>query len=247
MDAYEDLVCQAAAVELEREREVEALDRKMRPMTAELRDAIGQERLSGMDEHEKMSVYRTLCLKKADELRAAEEEGGAGQTVKWKGKSNALRNNRKKRRVIDAKEDQEKAQRKLEKTVGEVGSYLQGMKQKGEWEQNRKQYKESMLETRKQLEATEGVVPKKRKIGGGEFVEDATVMPDMAAGPALRSMPLRTSAVRERLMSVSRRGLLPPPASNSKQTKSWLKKKNNKLRNSRKFMSPLLKDNLLLR
>lgn len=251
-EAYEELAFMAAAVELEKEHEAEDLHRKLRPMTAALRDAVGDDRLKDMDEEEKMQLYKSLVA----EGKIAAKEGGEGiegapskKANKWKQKSQALRNKQKKRRDVDAQEEQEKDQRRMEKSVGDVGSMLKTMKEDSDLHKSRRQYKESMRAKRKELEATAGVVPKKRKIGGGKFVEDASILPDVEASSkgSLRAMPLRTSAIRDRLSSVVRRGLLPPPSEATKETAHWHKKKNNKLKRSRKFISPLLKDNLLLR
>jgi hypothetical protein len=253
-EAYEDLACMAAAVELERERNNEELDRKLRPMTHELRDALGSDKLKEMSEEEKIRAYRELCLKKGVAAKESDEGGDdffAMQGKKSKIKAQSVRNKKKRQIGVDAQEEQAKAQRRLEKSVGDVGSLLKEIKEETELHQSRKQYKASLREKRLELEATAGVVPKRRKIGGGRFAEEPAAVPDVeAAGKGLRSMPLSFaggSVVRDRLSSVVRRGLLPPPAESSKQKISWQRKKNGKLKRSRKFLSPLLKDNLLLR
>jgi len=257
-EAYEDLACMAAAAEIERERDLEELDRKIKPMSAELRDAVGDEKFRQMSEEEKFAAFKKLHSKREasareakeadEEAAAAEEEAGLSGRKRSKQKSQALRNKKKKRVGLDATEEQANAQRRLDKSVGEVGSMLKSMQDDATFHKNRKQYRESLREKRRHLEATEGVVPKKRKLGGGRFAEDATVVPDAEAlGGSLRATPLRASAVRDRLTSVVRRGLLPPPNEASKERKNWHKKKNNRLKNGRKFLSPLAKDNLLLR
>lgn len=247
-EAYEDLACMAAAAELEREREVDEINRKLKPMTHELIDAVGKERLKDMDEEEQMRLYRSLHGRSA----GAGKEGVDGDNTtgqkKWKQKSSAYRNKKKKRTSLDSQLEQAKAQQRLDKSVGQVPSMLKGMQEEDEQHKKRKQYKEALRAKRKELEATAGVVPKKRKIGGGQYVEGAAIVPDAESGAkGLRSMPLRASAVRERLESVVRRGLLPPPSEATKQKQHWHKRKNNKLKRGRKFISPLLKDNLLLR
>lgn len=250
-EAYEELACMAAAAELERERENEDLNRKMYPMTHELRDAVGQERLNEMSEEEKMTLYRSIHPQTAASAGGGDEFGGDAPTKRakrWKQKKQSLRNKKLGKLELEAKDEQEKAQRRLEKQVGEVGSLLKGMQDQTEWQNSRKQYRQSLRAKRKELEATAGVVPKQRKIGGGQYAEEAAIVPDADAGAkGLRSMSLRSSAIRERLGSVVRRGLLPPPSEASKMTARWHKKKNSRLKRSRKFISPLLKDNLLLR
>jgi len=250
-EAYEDLACMAAAAQIEKEREDEELDRKMRPMTHALRDLVGEEKLKEMDEEEKMRLFRSLNVKETSGgLSGAHHdgEGGLKGTRKWMQKSQSFRNRQDKQRDADAKEEQVNDQKALERSVGEVGNILKTMQEKADLQKSRKQYRESMRAKRRELEATTGAVPKKRKIGGGKFAEEAAAVPDADAGArGLRAMPLRTSALRERLSSVVRRGLLPPPAESSREKRHWYKKKSNKLKRSRKNISPLLKDNLLLR
>jgi len=249
-DAYEDLTYMAAAVELEKEQEAEEVERRLRPMTAALREAVGAEKLKDMDEEEKFALYRSLVQSQA----AKDAENNEGDAVlskrskAWKQKAQSLRNKQKVKRGLDAKAEQERSQKLLAKSVGEVGSILKEMKEKDELQKARKEYKESMRRKRKELEASEGVVPKHRKLGSGRFAEEAALLPDTeAAAKGLRAMPLKSSAVKERLSSIVRRGLLPPPNESSKEQRNRHKKRSNRQNNKRKFISPLMKDNLLLR
>jgi len=250
--AYEDLTYMAAAVEIEKEHDAEEVERKMRPMTSALREAVGAARLKEMDEEEKFALYRSLMQSQATK-DAANDEGetapGGRKTKAWKQKAKALKNrNSKSKRDLGAKEEQARSQQLLAKSVGEVGSMLKDMKEKDELHKSRREYKESMRRKRKELEATEGVVPKHRKLGSGRFAEEAQLLPDCAAAAkGLRAMPLKTSAVKERLSSIMRRGLLPAANESSKEQRNRHKKRSNRQNNKRKFISPLLKDNLLLR
>jgi len=249
-EAYEDLACMAAAAELERERDEEELSRKMYPMRHELIDAVGHEKFKEMSEEEKMALYRKL--NKNNSSGSAEGLDAEGNYLKeskrWKQKSQATKSKKKRRKGLDAHEEQEKAKLRLEKQVGDVGTLMKGLQDESEWRQSRKEYRLSQRAKRKELESTEGVVPKKRKIGGGRYAEEAAILPDADSGArGMRAMPLRTSAIKERLASVVRRGLLPPPSENTRETANFHRKKNNKIRRSKKFMSPLLRDNLLLR
>lgn len=248
-DAYEDLTYMAAAVEIEKEQEAEEVERKLRPMTAALKDAVGAERLKEMDEEEKFALYRSLMQQQSKEEANDDGEGAPVRKTKaWKQKAQSLRNKQKVKRDLDAKEEQARSQKLLQKSVGEVGSILKDMKEQDELNKQKKEYKESMRRKRKELEASEGVVPKHRKIGGGRFAEEAALLPDTeAAAKGLRAMPLKTSAVKERLSSIVRRGLLPAPNEANKEQRNRLKKRSNRQNNKRKFISPLAKDNLLLR
>lgn len=250
--AYEDLACMAAATELEKEREQDELNRKMRPITHELREAVGIERLNQMDEEEKMQLYKELQLKKS----AVEDEEDTGSHLskrkKWQQKAEAIKKKhsslKKKKHKLDTEVEQEKAQQRLNKSVGELGTTLKSIKAEDKLHSDRRKYKQNLRDKRNELEVKEGVVPKKRKLGGGQYVEQAAIVPDPEAGArGLRSMPLRTSAIKERLSSVVRRGLLPPPSEATREKQHWHKRKNNKLKRNRRFISPLLKDNLLLR
>jgi len=249
-EAYEDLACMAAAAELEREREHDETNRKLKPMTHELIEAVGIERFREMSEEEKFSLYKSLHSRKSAG-EEGDEEGKLSEKArakKWNQKSQAYRNKKKKRRGADSQQEQAKAQQRLDRSVGEVPNMLKGMKEHDEWRTDRKEYRESLRAKRRELEATTGIVPKKRKIGGGQYVEEAAIVPDAESGAkGLRSMPLRSSAIRERLSSVVRRGMLPPPSEATREKQNWYKRKNNKLRRGKKFLSPLLKDNLLLR
>mmetsp|Transcript_47554 Transcript_47554/g.83640 ORF Transcript_47554/g.83640 Transcript_47554/m.83640 type:complete len:420 (-) Transcript_47554:96-1355(-) len=248
-NAYEDLACMAAAVELEKEREAEDQDRKMKPITHELRDLVGAEKLKGMEEAEKMQLYRSLVLKSAADADGSAAADKASPTKgQRKQKSQAQRNKEKKRRGVDAKEDQLRQQKRLEKSVGQVGSLLKDMKDRSEWEEKRREYRESMRTKSRELEATAGVLPKKRRLGGAKFEEEAAVIPDAAAAAkGLRAMPLQGGAVKERLASVMRRGLLPAHPENSKDQANRVKKRVSRAKQKKKVISPLLKDNLLLR
>eukprot|EP00449_Zooxanthella_nutricula_P023650 CAMPEP_0198527572 /NCGR_PEP_ID=MMETSP1462-20131121/24625_1 /TAXON_ID=1333877 /ORGANISM="Brandtodinium nutriculum, Strain RCC3387" /LENGTH=419 /DNA_ID=CAMNT_0044257381 /DNA_START=44 /DNA_END=1300 /DNA_ORIENTATION=+ len=240
--AYEELACLAAAKELEREREVEAMDRQMRPLTHELRDALGAEATRDMDEEAKVQAYRELACPTAA-AGAARAEAEAEEALRkgqpWM-KSQAHRNKEQKRKRIEAKQAQAKAQKRLEKSVGDVGAILKEMKDREEWLEGRKEYKRSMRAKRKQLEETEGVVPKCRRIGRGKFAEEAMVVPDAeASAKGLRAMPLQgASAVRERISSIVRRGMLPAPVEASRGEVIRHKKNAGKLRRGRKFVSP---------
>lgn len=243
--AFENLACLAAARELEREAEVEAMDRKIHPMTSELMDAKGVEAVRAMDEAAKVKAYRELvCPNAGDGEEEAEPFSKRSKAQRIKAQS--LRNKARKRKDIDEKQAQLRDQKKLTKSVGEVGNILKEMKEREDWLAERRAYKEEQHKKRKQMEL-EGVVPSTRRLGRTRFKEDAIAVPDSeAASKGLRSMPLpRGSAVKERLTSIVRRGLLPaiPEASRSETIR--YKKKIGKLKRSRKHFSPLLRDNLL--
>jgi len=248
--AYEDLACMAAARHLEQEREAEAADRKMRPMTHELRDVLGAEAVSKMSDEEKVAAYRNLVCRTTtgaedgEDATCGKQAKAGGRKGVWE-KSQAHRNKEKKRKLLDFKQAQKKAQKKLEKSVGEVGAMLKEMKEREEWLAARKKYRDEMRQNRRRLERTQGVVPKTRKLGRTRFAEEAMLVPDAeAASRGLRAMPLKgAAAVRERMSSIVRRGLVPAPPEASRSEQSRHKRRANRLKKSRKFISPLLRDN----
>lgn len=241
--AYEDLACMAAAKELEREQQAEFLENALRPMTAELRATKGEDALKGLDEAAKIQLYRSMvCPDAAD---GAESSAAPSSKRSLKMKSDAKRNREKKRTILDAKQAQLQAQRKLDKSVGEVGSILKEMKETSEWQKDRREYKVSLRKKRLDLEAKGLVGP--TRIGRTKFAEEDMVVPEPPANGGLRSMPLKASAIRDRISSIMRRGMLPAPPVATSSEVIRRKNKSNKLKNSRKFMSPLLRDNLLLR
>lgn len=250
-ESYEELLCTAAARQLEAEREDEALERKMRPVTFELRELVGAEALKKMSEEEKTKLYHELVGKRIAE---AEEEGdvdGAGnlsKAARLRIKSQALRNKRKTRKEANTRQAQAKAQRKLEKSVGDLGSIQKEIKEDLEMQKQRRDYKLENRRKRKELEEKEGVVPKTRRLGRTKFQEEALVIPDTeAAAKGLRAMPLKTNAVKDRMSSIVRRGMLPAPIEATRGAVVRGRKKNNKVKNGRKYISPLMRDNLLSR
>merc|ERR1712087_333837 len=122
------------------------------------------------------------------------------------------------------------------------------MREKSEFQKSRREYR--VAHRAKALEdEAKGVSSRFHRLGRARFTEEALVVPDAAAVSAgcMRSMPLKASAVKERLSSIVRRGLVPPPPEASKSEAKRHKSKANRVKNGRKFVSPLLRDNLLLR
>lgn len=246
--ALEDLTFAAAAKQLEQEREEEAQDRKMRPITAVLEDEFGKEKVREMDEEARVTAYREIVCASGD---AEGAEGDAGSYLqgskKNKKKAQAVRNREKRRKTIDEEERRGQAQKKMEKSVGEIGNMLKEMKEKEAWLAERKKYRGTVKRKRDEVEATEGVVPKHRRLGKTKFQEEALVIPNAeAATKGLRAMPLSgTTAVKDRVESIMRRGLLPaPPEASTRETK-FRRKADRMLSKRRKHISPLLRDGIM--
>jgi hypothetical protein len=254
-EAYEDLACTAAARQLEKEAEADALERKLRPITHELRERLGQDAVKDLDDEAQMKLWRSLTGKQNGD-REDEEAGGEGSRDHGDAarkrmreqKSQAQRNREKTRKDLDAKQAQKLAGKKLEKQVGEVGALLKEMKEAKEFQQRRREYRAAHRAKGLEDEA-KGVSSRRHRLGRTRFAEEALVVPDAQAAAAgcMRSMPLKASAVKERLASIVRRGLVTAPPEASKSEAKRHKSKANRVKNGRKFVSPLLRDNLLLR
>lgn len=230
--------------------EKEALDRKMKPMTHALRDHYGAEAVAEMTEEEKVTKYRELLTQENENADGSTEPRPAESCRKaLKIKAQSKRNRARKRRNVDAQEAQAIQQRKLDKSVGTIGTVLKEMGQEDAERKSKKAYRQEQREKRKELEAKSGEIANTRRLGKDRgYREDAMVIPDAESGKnGLRAMSLKGSAVKERLSSIVRRGMIDarPEATHGEVDRR--KRKNNKLKLSRKYMSPLLRDNLLLR
>mmetsp|Transcript_37432 Transcript_37432/g.60319 ORF Transcript_37432/g.60319 Transcript_37432/m.60319 type:complete len:429 (+) Transcript_37432:98-1384(+) len=244
-EAFEDLACMAAARQIEAEREGETIGRKMRPMTAELIAHLGAEAVEQMDDEAKVQMYRLLkCTSSSSSQLDGEPQVLSNRALK-KQKSQSQRNKEKTRKLHNSKEEQSKAQKKLERSVGEVGAMLKDMKEEEMTRTERKKYKEEIRAQRAEMDVKQGVVPSTRRLGRTKFEEQELVLPKIATG--LRSMPLQGSGLKDRMTSIIRRGLLPAPPESTKTEADRRRRSGAKFRKKLKFMSPLLRDNILLR
>lgn len=243
-NAYEELTFTAAATEMKREREEAELNRKIRPMTHELREMFDPDELNGLSEEAKVAKYRSMICKPRDDDGNADDDG---QVTSGRGrrKSQAQKNKRQKQKIIDEEERQLRDQRKLEKSVGEVGAILKDMKRQDTLSKERKAQRGSILAEKRKLEETKGVVPKRRRLGRSKFMEEALVVPDAAAASqGLRAMRLKGSAIKDRLSSIVRRGMVTATPEASKTEMIRMGKKNGRLKRSKKFISPLLRNTI---
>eukprot|EP00930_Biecheleria_cincta_P029320 TRINITY_DN20409_c0_g1_i1.p1 TRINITY_DN20409_c0_g1~~TRINITY_DN20409_c0_g1_i1.p1 ORF type:complete len:470 (+),score=116.45 TRINITY_DN20409_c0_g1_i1:28-1437(+) len=246
-DAFEDLACMAAAKQLAVEQEAKDAERRSAPITAELRDALGADVVDAMDDETKLAEYRKLFLSADSTADTPSEGSNSKKAARWKQKSQAQRNREKRQKVAGSTDEQLRQQKQLEKSVGEVGNILKEMKEEEEERKTRKQYRLALRQKRKDEEASSGVMDKTTRLGRTRFHEEELIVPDSnAAKSGLRSMPIKASAVKERLASIVGRGLLPAPQ-DSKHEAPGRKKSSLKFRKKQRFMSPLLRDNLLMR
>ncbi|CAK9047841.1 unnamed protein product [Durusdinium trenchii] len=246
-DAYEDLACMAAAKELEKEQEAKLLYRTQRPITAELKDALGDDAVNAMDEPTRIETYRKLFCADAPKQEEGEtEEAYEKRIAKFKRKSQSQKNKERKRKFMDHKQAQLKAQRRLEKSVGEVSFILKDLKEEEHLQNERKAYRQAMRQQRKDLEVQNGIMDPTTRLGRGKAPEEELAVPDEDHTGSLRQIPIKASAVRDRLSSILRRGLLPSKAESALEGRGR-KKKSLKWRHKKKMVSPLLRDNMVTR
>lgn len=240
--AYEDLACTAAARFVEDERQADELDRQMKPMSFALRDALGEDEVKGLDDAAKIEALRSVLVKTSKEK---EEDEEMGISRRGRVKSAAYRRKAKQAKIENEQMSWAQKEKKLEKQVGEVGAILKEMKQEAEIEEQRKTYRTNHEKAKRTLEETQGIVPKRRKLGRAAFKEEALVIPDAeAAAKGMRATPLKGSAIKDRLSSIMRRGLLPAQGQAEKSDIIRMGSKNAKITRGKRFLSPLLRDHL---
>eukprot|EP00439_Symbiodinium_sp_Y106_P055261 s2556_g7.t1 len=121
--------------------------------------------------------------------------------------------------------------------------YRKEMNEEEETRRERRAYRESLRRKRRELEETLGTMDAKTRLGRGKAPEEDLAVPDLEATGQLRKMPIKASAVRDRLSSILRRGLLPSrPETALEATKR--RRRSLKAKHKRKMVSPLLRDNM---
>merc|ERR1740130_903883 len=128
-------------------------------------------------------------------------------------------------KVVNDKEAQNRARKQMEKSVGDLGSMHKSLREQDVWEKSRQKYRKELRTREADEEQAHGVVPKRRRLGRSKFAEEALVIPNAeAAAKGLRAMPLKGSAITDRVSSIMRRGLLPSPVEGSRFQYTHLKK-----------------------
>lgn len=250
--AYEELVCMATAAELQHEQQESEQKRKDRPVTTELVDSLGQEKVDEMDEAARVEAWAALRQGGADTSTAQDDHLQRGQVKRsGKRKLQAARNKSMRNKTIFFKEGQKQTQRKLDKSVGEVGNILKELEAEEVWQKARRTYKNNLKENALELERKTGVVSKRRRLGRTLFSEESLVVPDVSAvGKGLRQR-LQCSAIQDRFVSIVRRGMLPPPPEKSASEvvrQKYLKDQSRRARKTKtRVISPLLQTSLLLK
>lgn len=243
--AFEDLTVGAAEKHLLKEEQEQKIEARLRPITSELRQLVGAEKLKGMSDDEKMKLYLELTGKKIEDK---DVEPADAHKKKWS-KSAAARSKMHQTKKYTAKEIQRRQDAKLEKSVGDIGAIMKELQAADVASKSKKEKKAEMHREQIETERKAGVVPKKRRLGNTPFDEPAQEIPDYeAAGGGLRSMPLTGSnAVKDRLSSIVRRGMLTANPEATHGLAARHKRAANRKKNMRKFVSPLMRSNLLLR
>jgi len=232
----------------EREHNEEVADRKMQPITKELSDLLGEEKVEQMTEEEKVQAYKEhFCrISSQEEGRGDENEAGEAGTqsraVKMKEKLESKRKKTARRKDLEGLRKQELERRKLEKSVGELGAIKKQLKEEEDQLQARRDYRETMRSKRTHNEMLDGTVPHNRRLGKHKFRDQTIIVPDSEGlKKGLRSMPLQGCAIQERISSIVRQGMLPAPPQMSKEEVAKKRQQRNRVKRSRKFISPLMR------
>merc|ERR1719217_420873 len=120
----ENVFARAAAVEFEKEREDELRNRRARPVTSALLDEYEPEELAKMTDAEKQAAY--LKRVRTDETQDGEIELPVKKATSKK--TRAQINKELRRQAQEAEETRARKQKKLDKSIGEVGAILKGFK-----------------------------------------------------------------------------------------------------------------------
>lgn len=252
-EAFEELACTEAAVALEKERETQELARLARPVLHALLEHYGHEEVKDMDGPTSLARFQALQRSgKAPELDVEQAEKEEGLTAPSKGaqkrKTQAKRNKQRRAQLNRERLTEEQKQKQLLKAVGAVGSLLKEMGKDEEIRKGKREYKAALQAADAEAEAKEGVIPKKRRIGKHKYREAAKELPAVEEGAktGLRQMKMVGSALKDRVQSIYRQGLLEMKPEATRQDFRRVKKLIRKRDKNRKFVNPLMKEGSLL-
>ena len=126
-EAYKDLVATAIVKENEKALSKEAVARGWRPMTAELNDKFGEEAVRKMSEEEKLQKFRELhtCADIDNVVHepAPAKKPSVPKTLKQRSRKQMVK-------ALELEEARLKAEKKMLKSVGQIGQMTKEMKMK---------------------------------------------------------------------------------------------------------------------
>lgn len=251
-EAFEDLACTEAALEIEKEREKSNLDRLARPILHTLLDHYSSEEVKAMDETTRFAKFRELSggsVADAEDGGYQEKDGLlAGLKKLQRRKTKAERNKQRRAQLNRQRLSEEQREKEFLKSVGKVGHFLKDIDQEEEEGKAKKEYKTALKRQEEMEEITKGVIPKSRRIGKHKYREAAKELPLVENGErtGLRQMKMVGSALNDRVQSVYRQGLLEMKPEATRHNYRRVQKGIRKRDKNRKFVNPLLKDGSLL-
>lgn len=248
-EAFEELACTEAAVQLEKEREAKERVRANRPIFHTLLEHYSHEEIKAMDGATQLAKFQALTRGASG---ASENRNGDEQTVlskKLKGRKTKAERNKQRRAQLNRQAfAAEQKEKQFLKSIGTVGSLLDDIANEEEEGQARKEYRATLKSQEEVEERTKGVIPKNRRIGKHKYREAAKELPLVEDGgkTGLRQVKMVGSALNDRVQSIYRQGLLEMKPEATREFHRGVKKIIRKRDKNRKFTNSLLRDGSLL-
>jgi hypothetical protein len=240
-EAIETVFARAAAVEFEKERENELRNRRARPVTSALLEEFEPEELAKMTDAEKQAHY--LKRVRTDETKDGEIELPVKKATSKK--TRAQINKELRRQAQEAEETRARKQKKLDKSVGEVGAILKGFKAKDSERAAQKAYAAD-AKAKEEEDVRSGRITKVPRVGKNKYEEaPLEVVYDADERRTLRSAT-KVSAIRTCADSYYRRNMLEARPENSRANARFLQKRVRKANNSNRFVAKEYRDKSLL-
>jgi hypothetical protein len=237
----ETVFARAAAVEFEKERQDELRARRARPVTSALLEEFEPEELAKMTDAEKQAHY----LKR---VRTGETQDGEIELPVKKATSKKTRaqiNKELRRQAQEAEETKARKQKKLDKSVGEVGAILKGFKSKDAERTAQKAY-EAEAKAKEEEDIRAGRITKVPRLGRNKYAEaPLEVVYDADERRTLRSAA-KVSAIQTCADSYYRRNMLEARPENSRANARFLQKRVRKAVNKNRFVAKEYRDKSLL-
>jgi hypothetical protein len=237
----ETVFARAAAVEFEKERETELRNRRSRPVTHALLEEFEPEELAKMTDAEKQAHY----LKR---VRTEEAQDGDIELPVKKAtakKTRAQINKELRRQAAEAEETRARKQKKLDKSVGEVGAIIKAFKSKDAEREAQKAF-ETEAKAKEEEDIRAGRLTKVPRIGRNTYEEaPIEVVYDADERRTLRSAT-KVSAIRTCADSYYRRNMLEARPENSRANARFLQKRVRKAEKKNRFVAKEYRDKSLL-
>lgn len=245
---YAAVFTKAAEVEFEKDRVEEKQRRKSRPVTTYLTELYGKEIVSAMTPTEKLNKYIELVRPKPkaafdDILMEKELEPPTKRSTKPK--TIAQRNKQLRTKVLERFESVDRKQRKLDKSIGEVGRVKKDLTKKDDMDS---QFREQRAKKKAEEEERErkGSKVNAKRIGKHTFQPGALeVVYDADSRKTVREAA-KVSAISTCAESYYRRNMLEATPENSRANARRVMKRVRKAKVKNRYVDPLMRDQSLL-